>query len=269
MRRVTEILLKLGSTSRRKADAGWALGHHWHDGDEERCTHSTLGTRRHDDPSVAGPFLGTLIFRRVLTTSLLLLAACTAQPIKQLPPLDPALAAAKQAQREAALASLAAWSLQGRVALSNGRDGGSGRIDWKQDGQRYDVALSAPVTRQSWRLSGDADGAQLEGLEGGTRSGADATSLLLEATRWEIPVAALSSWARGLRAGGEHGVAVIGYGSDSRLARIEQGGWVIDYGGWRASAIPGIELPNRLDATRGDARVRLIVDRWSEGAAAP
>lgn len=201
--------------------------------------------------------------------SLLVLAACTSRPIKQLPPLDPALAAAQQAQREAKLVPLAAWSLQGRVALSNGRDGGSGRIDWKQDGPRYDVALSAPVTRQSWRLSGDADSAQLEGLEGGTRNGTDATGLLLEATRWEIPVAALASWVRGVRADGRHGAAAIRYGSDGRLARIEQGGWAIDYGDWRASAVPGIELPNRLNASRGDARVRLIVDRWSEGAATP
>lgn len=199
--------------------------------------------------------------------SLVLLAACAAQPTKQLPPMDSAVAAARQAQREAGLAPFAAWALQGRVALSNGRDGGSGRIDWRQDGARYEVALSAPVTRQSWRLTGDAAGARLEGLQGGTRQGADAGSLLLEATRWEIPVAALASWARGLRADDSHGLATLRYAADGRLARIEQGGWVIDYGDWRASAIPGIELPNRLNASRGEARVRLIVDRWSEGVA--
>lgn len=183
--------------------------------------------------------------------------------------MDSVVAAALQAQREAELAPLDAWSLQGRVALSNGRDGGSGRIDWRQEGARYEIALGAPVTRQSWRLSGDAAGAQLEGLEGGTRSGPDATALLLEATRWEIPVAALASWARGVRADARHGAATIRYAADGRLARIEQGGWVIDYSDWRASAIPGIELPNRLNASRGDARVRLIVDRWGEGAATP
>jgi len=209
------------------------------------------------------------IFRNAVTAAVIFLAACTSQPIKQLPPLDPGVAAAKQAQREAELVPLDAWSLQGRVALSNGRDGGSGRIDWRQHGVRYEVALSAPVTRQSWRLSGDAGSAQLEGLEGGTRSGTDATSLLLEATRWEIPVTALSSWARGLRADDGQGVATIRYGNDGRLARIEQGGWVIDYSDWRVSAIPGIELPNRLNASRGEARVRLVVDRWSEGAVAP
>ena len=36
---------------------------------------------------------------------------------------------------------------------------------------RFDVSLSAPVTRQSWRLVGDAGAARLEGLEGGTARG--------------------------------------------------------------------------------------------------
>ena len=207
--------------------------------------------------------------RWMMPASLLLLAACAALPSKQLPPLDAAVAAAKQAQREAEVAPLGEWSLQGRVALSNGRDGGSGRIDWRQEDAHYDVALSAPITRQSWRLSGDASGAQLEGLEGGTRSGPDATSLLLEATRWEIPVAALAWWARGLRADASHGAATVLYAADGRLARIEQGGWIIEYSDWQASSLPRIELPNRLNASRGDARVRLIVDRWSEGATTP
>ncbi len=267
MIKTTENFLKTGSSSRRMP--GPSSNSRLSQLGPGLTSHSAVESCRVDDSKVAGTFPGNWIFRSVITTSLLLLAACTSQPSKQLPPLDSAIATAKQAQREAALVPLNAWSLQGRVALSNGRDGGSGRFDWKQNGPRYEVGLSAPVTRQSWRLSGDAAGAQLEGLEGGTRSGADATALLMEATRWEIPVAALASWARGLRADARHGVATIRYGSDGRLARIEQGGWVIDYGDWRASAIPGIELPNRLNASRGEARVRLVVDRWGEGATTP
>ena len=191
----------------------------------------------------------------------LLLAACVAQPVRETLPPIAGTPEAHQAQRETALAVRAQWSLQGRVALSNGRDGGSGRIDWQQDGARYDVALSAPVTRQSWRLSGDDAGAQLEGLEGGTRSGPDPVALLREATRWEIPVTALSSWARGLQADVRHGPATVQYAADGRLARVEQAGWVIDYTGWQADA-RGVELPSRLNASKGEAKVRLIVDRW-------
>lgn len=197
------------------------------------------------------------------------LAGCATRPARN--PALPSISGAPethQLAREAALALVPAWSLQGRVALSNGRDGGSGRIDWAQDGRHYDVSLSAPITRQSWRLSGDELGAQLEGLEGGTRTGTDPAGLLREATRWEIPVMALSSWVRGLRAAPGEGPAQVRYGVDGRLARIEQGGWTIDYSDWQAGD-DGAELPGRLNARRGEASVRLVIDRWTGAADAP
>ena len=192
-----------------------------------------------------------------------LLSACVGGPVREaLPPVSGS-PEAHQAQRETGLAAQASWSLQGRIALSNGRNGGSGSIEWSQDADRYEVSLSAPITRQSWRLSGDAHRAQLEGLEGGTRVGADPAGLLREATRWEIPVTALSSWVRGLRAAAEHGPAQVQFGTDGRLSRIEQGGWTIDYSGWQATAI-GVELPNRLNARHGEASVRLVIDSWGD-----
>ena len=190
-----------------------------------------------------------------------MLSACAGGPVREALPPIAGSPEAHQAERETSLAPRTQWSLQGRVALSNGRDGGSGRIDWSQDAARYSVSLSAPITRQSWRLSGDGQGARLEGLEGGTRVGNDPAELLREATRWEIPVTALSSWVRGLRAAADHGPAQLQFGTDGRLSRIEQGGWTIDYSGWQAGAA-GVELPNRLNARRGDASVRLVIDSW-------
>ena len=100
------------------------------------------------------------------------LAGCaTRGPAVDSPVLrDPeALAAAQasQATRAAWLASQADWSFSGRVAVSANGKGGSGRIDWEQADARYEVALSAPVTRQSWRLAGDLQtgAGRLEGLE--------------------------------------------------------------------------------------------------------
>jgi outer membrane lipoprotein LolB len=203
-----------------------------------------------------------------MATCAMLLAACVAQPVRQaLPPISGA-PETNQATREARLASAPNWNLQGRVALSNGRNGGSGRIDWQQVGDHYEVALSAPVTRQSWRLGGDRAAARLEGLDGGPREGADAARLLREATGWEIPVTALSAWVRGARADGI-GTAKMQFGADGRLSRIEQGGWTIDYSDWVLQPGLGIELPNRLNAARDQAKVRLIVDAWSDGMAPP
>lgn len=173
------------------------------------------------------------------------------------PAVPTAEAEARQLAREQTLRADTRWGLEGRIAVSSGRQGGSGRIEWAQDGEAYDVVLSAPITRQGWRLSGRPGAVRLEGIEGGPRSGTDASALLYEATRWDIPVDSLRFWLRGLRAPGAP--ASMTFGRDGRLARLQQGGWAIDYT-WPADA--AADLPLRLDARRDTARVRLAVDHW-------
>lgn len=187
------------------------------------------------------------------------LAGCATRPVG--PAIPEAEALARHAQRERALRADPRWGLEGRIAVSTGEQGGSGRIEWRQDGAAYEVALSAPVTRQSWRLSGGPSGARLEGLEGGPRSGADAGVLLREATRWEIPVASLADWLRALPTPGRP--AQTQFAADGRLARLVQDGWAIDYV-WPAD--PAATLPSRIEARRDPARVRLAIDRWTDGA---
>ncbi|WP_226470313.1 lipoprotein insertase outer membrane protein LolB [Luteimonas panaciterrae] len=196
----------------------------------------------------------------VLAAAVLALAACTTTPRRggQVPPQGVlADAGAREAARATRLRAISDWSFTGRIAVSNGRNGGSGRIEWRQQGDRYEVALSAPITRQSWRLTGGPDGARLEGLEGGTRQGPDAAGLLFQATGWNIPVTALADWLRGLQAQGA-AEPKIEPGWDGRPVKIEQAGWGIDYE-WPKQG----DLPKRLDARRDRARVKLVVDTWN------
>lgn len=204
----------------------------------------------------------------LLAMGLLCLSACaTRAPRAELPAamIDPraiAAAEAQQAERARWLQGQPQWSFEGRVAINSAGKGGNGRIEWQQHGSRYVVSLSAPVTRQSWRLTGDThyEGGRLEGLEGGPRESEDAEALLLEATGWDIPVNALAEWARGLTAPG-YPADKVTFGSE-RLLRIEQAGWRIDYSQWHPSQSPRPALPRRIDAQRDQASVRLIVDRW-------
>ena len=94
-----------------------------------------------------------------------------------------------------------------------------------------------------------------------------------EATGLEIPVGALAAWAGGARAdAAAFGQASLAFTADGRLARIEQDGWTIDYLGWGEQAPgdggPAMALPVRINAVRGEARVRLAIDAWSWAPAA-
>lgn len=210
------------------------------------------------------------VFMRVLLLSAVgLLSACVTQaPRAPLPPAEREAALAGQQAREEVLSAHPQWHLEGRVGLSNGQRGGSGRIEWQQQGASYVVALSAPITRQSWRIVGDAASARLEGLKGGPRTGHDANALLLEATGWDIPVAALASWVRGARAP-QAGPASMQFSADGRLSRMQQDGWTLDYKDWEQDDTLRIELPRRINAERGQAKVRLVVDTRGPGVLAP
>lgn len=184
-----------------------------------------------------------------------------------------AAAMSRQEAREQRLQTLPTLSFSGRVALSNGRNGGSGRIEWRQSDDDYEVTLSAPVTRQSWKLSGDARSARIEGVEGGPREGADVVQLLRDTTGLDVPVGALAAWASGARADiAMFGPARIEFDAAGRLARIEQGGWTVDYLGWQDQDVGTggpLAVPDRINAHRDPARVRLAIDAWSWTPGAP
>lgn len=193
-------------------------------------------------------------WRLALPAALVLaVAACAPAPVRT--SVDASLLAA-QAAHEAALLAQPDWALQGRLAVSAAGEGGSGRIDWVQRGDGFDIRLSAPVTRASWRLQGGPGQARLEGLDGGPLAGPDARDLLAQATGWDIPVQALAHWVRGGRAPGP---AQIEFGPDGLPALIVQQGWTVEYRGWTTDAAP---RPRRVFASRGDASVRLAVDAW-------
>jgi outer membrane lipoprotein LolB len=176
----------------------------------------------------------------------------------QAPP-RPASAANEPAQaaREQALSAVRDWSFRGRIAVSHAGEGGSARIEWTQRGADYDIRLSAPVTRQSWRLRSDAGTARLEGLPDGPREGPDAEALLREATGWRLPVQALAAWTRGLRAPGD---AQFESDPAGLPAVLRQHDWTVEYRGWTTDS-PA--LPTRVFARTGDASVRLVVEDWA------
>jgi outer membrane lipoprotein LolB len=194
----------------------------------------------------------------------LALSACATRPApREAAPVDLAAARANEVRR----GELRNWDLSGRIAVSNGNRGGSGRIDWRQRAADYTISLSAPVTRQSWQLVGDQSGARLEGVAGGPRESGDVEALLQSTTGWNIPVRALQNWVRGIGAAShEYGPVKLVYDGGGLPAKLEQAGWAIEYQEWYPSGAEAPPLPKRIVARKGEASVKLVVDGWDLGA---
>lgn len=192
--------------------------------------------------------------RAIPAVALLALAAC--QPTR---PLQRTVGADPLATRRAALSAQAAWSFEGRVAVSDGKDSGSARVSWQQDGARYRVTLRAPVSGETWRLSGDAAGCVLEGVRPEPVRGDDPEALLQRELGWRLPVRALAEWARGLSA--DPVGAQVSLDDADRPREVREAGWRVVYRDWHDDATPA--LPKRIEAERPPYQVRLAIASWS------
>lgn len=196
------------------------------------------------------------LLRLVAIALPLLLAACVPPAVRVKG--DAGLLDAQFA-RERTLARADHWELQGRLGVSNGKDGGSGSFSWTQDGEQYEFVLRGPaISGMNFRLSGGPDGALLEGVEHGPLRGPDAEALMHRALGWEVPLRDLRAWVLGLRA--DSGPAELSFGENRLPALLQQDGWTVDYREWDEARQP--PLPTKVFAGKPPFKVKLSIESW-------
>lgn len=169
---------------------------------------------------------------------------------------------AAQAVREQALGAQQSWNLDGRFAASDGQHGGSGSLSWQQNGQQYQFTLRAPITGKSLQLNGGPNGAVLTGMGKQALAGRNASDVLNEEFGWDVPVADLAWWVRGLRAPGRP--AILTFGANGLPATLDQDGWHVDYRDWYSERQP--PLPRKVYASRDPYTVRVMIETWNAPA---
>ena len=162
------------------------------------------------------------------------------------------------------LAHLDRWRAHGRLGVSGPESGGSGSFDWQQRGDRADIQIRGPVGVGSVRLhlQGSAENPELrmETANGQTLESEAAWRELEARLGASVPAGSLRFWMLGVAAPGEHRWLEP---EPDGTTTLEQGGWRIDY--QRYSNDPGARVPVKFRAVSGDARVRIVVDRWQLG----
>lgn len=150
------------------------------------------------------------------------------------------------------------WELQGRLAVNDGKDGGSGNFNWTRKPGATHMDFHGALGRGAWRLDADDEGARLEMANGELTRAANVDDLAQQQLGWQIPVNALEWWVRGLEAPGESQHMEI----DDRglLVRLSQFGWDIEFGRYDDSDV--VVLPYKMTARRKDQTVKLAVRRW-------
>jgi len=151
------------------------------------------------------------------------------------------------------------WSLEGRLAVSNETDGGSGQFRWKKSDSEILMDFHGALGRGAWKLEANAQGAELVLADGTIYRAGSIDHLIRQQVGWEIPVENLSWWVRGLAAPGKFRSRVVD--DEGNISLLLQDGWSIEYDRYRV--FDDINLPVKLTAHKGDWKVKLAIRNWS------
>jgi len=190
---------------------------------------------------------------RIAAAAILILASgCAALP--------PAKAPADWPARRAALQSLERWTLVGRIAVAAGDNGFSGGLDWAQDGERADIALSGPVGGTRLRIRVDGASISVTDEKGNDYTGEEAEQFVADriGPGQKLPVTQMRYWLVGVPA--PDAPSGESLGADERLASLTQSGWQMRYDRYESSGAAA--LPARLDMTTPGLRLRVVVSDW-------
>jgi outer membrane lipoprotein LolB len=184
-----------------------------------------------------------------------LLSACVSTPKVS---VDRAQAIEQLAEREQAFTGQ--FAIKGKIAVRHGDDGGNGRFEWQQT-ERLRFKLSAPLSNQTWELTGLQGAYQLVNSKGETYTDTDAEALVQRVADWRMPIAQLPYWINAQRAPTTRDAAVLRFGRHGEVLELQQDDWKVTYDRFDKK-----NRPLRLKAEYlNDARtawVKVKIDRW-------
>lgn len=190
------------------------------------------------------PGTGIRLWRTVLPV-LLTLQGCATAPSVPLE-VDPL-----------AVQRLAAWRLEGRVAVQTAADAWSASLVWQHDSESDHLALSGPMQQRAATILARENFVSYRSADGTDIVASDADALLREKVGIAIPLGVLRYWVLGIPAP-DYEATPDTDGEDAR--NFSQSGWTLRYGDYLPAA--ELRLPRKLTATGEGMKLKLVVDEW-------
>ncbi|HSQ04858.1 MAG TPA: lipoprotein insertase outer membrane protein LolB [Burkholderiales bacterium] len=156
-----------------------------------------------------------------------------------------------------------AFDLLGRVFVGYEGPAFSSNLRWQHEAGRDEIWLMTPLGQTLAHIVSVPYSATFTAADQKEYHAASVESLTRSALGWELPVTLLRYWVRGEVAAGDPPSAVERT-AEGRLARLTQAGWQITF--THDGSSEQASLPRRLELTNGSQQIRLVIDRWQNGA---
>jgi outer membrane lipoprotein LolB len=190
-----------------------------------------------------------------------MLHACSVTPFRPPESVEAAMAYQKRLDR---LQSFEHWTLKGRLAISNGKDGGSGNLIWQNDGDETQISFHGAMGKGAWQLHASPAGARIELANGEVHNAPTLAALVVQEVGWQIPIDALSWWIKGLADPANWESRELD--EKGQLLKLSQLGWEVEFGNY--AEVSGSSLPAKLTAHRGKYLVKMVIQAWNVKAEA-
>lgn len=160
----------------------------------------------------------------------------------------------------------ASFDLLGRVLVAYSGKAFTSNMRWLHTPESDDLWLLTPTGQALAHIVDSPTGATLTGTDQTTYHAGSVESLTQRALGWELPLARLQHWVRGLPA---PGLEVVSSERDDkgRVVKLTQDGWQVNY---VYNTAPELDSePRRLELTNGTTQIRMVIDSWRREPAAP
>jgi outer membrane lipoprotein LolB len=183
--------------------------------------------------------------------------ACATHPVAPLPP--PSLT---WPQRRAQLMGVAEhFTFAARLAATHGTEGVSAGVHWEQHGADARLSLSGPLGLGGASLQLSGSQLSIQTSDGRKLSGDAADAELARQLGFVPPLVSLRFWVVGAPDPAQaEDAGTASLDDQQRLGQLTQEGWTVHYDAYMSAQ--GQWLPRRLTASRGDLRLRLVVENW-------
>lgn len=158
----------------------------------------------------------------------------------------------------AALYRIKVWTLRGRIAIQSNDESWQAGIVWRHDRQQDRLIISGPFGRGAARIVLSQNYIRVTRADGAVEESDDPDRLLHALLGVSIPINGLRYWVLGLSYPGLE--ADTSYDALGWLRALRQLGWTVDYPEYQD--VESLILPRKLKASRGDAKLKLVVDEW-------
>jgi len=150
------------------------------------------------------------------------------------------------------------FELSGKLALSDGQEGGSGRFTWRQQNSEVSAQFKAPLGQGNWLIEETDQGATLVVDNEAPYFARHAGTLIEEVVGWSVPWQALKKWL--LLQPVDKNQAGIKRTQTS--ITITEQDWTIVYD--RFQSYSGGCLPHRIMAKKPPYSIRLVIRTWQQ-----